>query len=182
MAMSQLHVWRFVLSLVVALLFSGGAWCAPEGWDWSEDAEWQLQTGVGSELRRYSLGLRLDEAGLPSSPQEMVILPSGLLVRYRERRVVNLTVLEGNWTVLRKDAAVAQVGEPWTELAARWGPPFRIYSHPAKKGVIHYYRASLADLGVVVAEGTVQSVMLVEPGFLEGALQRTGYTSPAPAP
>lgn len=167
---------------MLALLVTVSAWCAPGEWDWSEDAEWQLQTGTGSEVRRYSLGLRLDEAGLPPSPQEMVILPSGLLVRYRERRVVNLTVLEGHWTVLRKDEAVAQVGEPWTELAARWGPPFRIYSHPAKKGVIHYYRAAMADLGVVVAEGAVQSVMLVEPGFLEGALQRTGYTSPEPVP
>jgi hypothetical protein len=156
--------------VVMALLLLG--W-TPPGLDWEEDARWELQ----SEGRRYRLDQPLSELGVKESDDEMVILPTGLLVRHRERRPVNLTVLKGSWAVLRSDQLVGTVGDSWENWRVQVGEPRKVFVNPQKVGVIYYYRASLLDLGLMVAEGKVMSVMFVEPGYLQQALQRSGYQS-----
>ena len=154
--------------MAAALLLLG--WVSP-AFDWDEDARWELQ----SEGVRYRLDQTLSDLGVAESAEEMVILPSGLLVRHRERRAVNLTVLKGNWSVLRSDKLVGSVGDSLEKWRSQVGEPRKMYVNPQKVGVIYYYRASLLDLGLMVAEGKVLSVMFVEPGYLEQALQRSGY-------
>lgn len=145
-------------------------WASPT-FDWNEDARWELL----NEGRRYRLDLPLADFGLTEASDEMTILPNGLLVRHRERRAVNLTVLKGSWAVLRNDQLVGTVGESLDKWQAQVGAPYKIFVNPEKVGVIYYYRASMVDLGLLVADGAVLSVMFVEPGYLESALERSGY-------
>lgn len=168
MAAAGQHLFRFGVWMAAALLLLG--WVSPT-FDWDEDASWELQ----SEGVRYRLDQTLSDLGVADSAEEMVILPSGLLVRHRERRAVNLTVLKGNWSVLRSDKLVGTVGDSLENWRSQVGEPRKMYVNPQKVGVIYYYRASLLDLGLMVAEGKVLSVMFVEPGYLEQALQRSGY-------
>lgn len=164
------HLLRFALLGLLTLPLLG--W-GPAAFDWDEDAPWELRC----EGTRYSLNQSLSELGLKDPDQEMIILPNGLLVRQREQRAVNLTVLKGQWEVLRRGQVVGKVGDSLEKWQAQVGEPRKIYKNPQKVGVIFYYRASLADLGLMVAEGAVLSVMLVEPGYLEQALVRSGYQS-----
>ncbi len=154
------------------------SWLAPAIaqplWNWDEDARWQLQRPeTGSSP--FQLGQLISDFGIQEGDQEMVILPQGILVRHRDRRAVNLTVLEGSWSLLRNDVIVGKTGGDLASWQANLGQPRAIYVNPEKVAEIHYYRASLADMGLMVAGGTVHSVMLVEPGYLLPALERTGY-------
>ena len=160
---------RLILGLLLALLLLGAG---PASFDWGEDAKWELVQGQ----RSFRLGLTLEDFGEPPSDQEMVVLPVGLLVRRQSSRVVNLTVLQGEWKLCRNQQALGQVGDALSSWQSQVGLPRARYGSPEKRGVIHYYQASLADIGLMVAEDKVQSVMLVEPGYLLPALERTGYS------
>lgn len=162
------HLRRFALACLLTLPLVG--W-GPAAFDWDEDAAWELNC----EGSRYSLNQTLSELGLKNSDQEMIILPNGLLVRQREGRAVNLTVLKGQWEILRRGQVIGKVGDSLEKWLAQVGEPRKIFKNPEKVGVIYYYRASLVDLGLLVAEGAVLSVMMVEPGYLEQALLRSGY-------
>ena len=164
------HGLRFATLLLAALLLLGWG-SAP--FDWDQDARWELQ----SQGVHYRLDQTLSELGVAEDAQEMVILGNGLLVRQQSHRAVNLTVLKGEWTVWRDGQLIGEVGTALSVWQAQIGVPLKIYRHSDKAGVIYYYRASLVDLGLMVADSTVQSVMFVEPGYLEQALQRSGYHS-----
>jgi hypothetical protein len=114
-------------------------------------------------------------ADLPAE-QEMVVLPIGLLVRRQANRVVNLTVLQGEWSLLRNSQPLGRVGDSLEQWQNQLGLPKARYGNPEKMGIIQYYQASLADVGLMVSQEQVQSVMLVEPGYLVPALERTGYS------
>lgn len=164
---------RQPLLLLVIFLF----WLAPAiaqpTWNWDEDARWELRPKTGTSA--YQLGQLISDFGIEEGAQEMVILPQGLLVRHRDRRAVNLTVLENVWSLMRNDVLVGNTGGELASWEANLGLPRAIYINPEKVAQIHYYRASLADMGLMVAGGVVHSVMLVEPGYLLPALERTGY-------
>lgn len=119
------------------------------------------------------------DLGAPGNEQEMFVLPVGLLVRQTNSRAVNLTVLKGKWDMLRNGKVIGRVGESLEQWQTQVGDPLTIFVNPQKVGVIYYYRASLVDLGLMTSEGKVLSVMLVEPGYLRSALERSGY-SPKP--
>jgi len=142
--------------------------------DWSEDARWELRS---EDKVLYRLDESMSELGAPNSDQEMFVMDQiGLLVRQRNQRAVNLTVLKGNWEILRDGQVVGRVGQTLADWQTVVGEPLAVYVHAQKKGVIYYYRASLLDLGLMVANGQVLSVMFVEPGYLRSALERSGYT------
>lgn len=149
-------------------------------WDWDEDARWQLQ--LQSASPSFWLGQFISDFGLSESAEEMTVLPQGLLVRHRDRRTVNLTVLEGSWRLLRNQQVLGQSGATWESWQGQVGPPQRIFQNPAKVARIYYYRSSLSDIGLMVADGIVHSIMLVEPGYLLPALERTGYSEKGPEP
>ncbi|MBX3168536.1 MAG: hypothetical protein KF760_14060 [Candidatus Eremiobacteraeota bacterium] len=166
MATSQ-HLRRFVLVLL-ALLSLGATF------DWSEDARWELRS---QDQTLYRLDETMAELGAPPTEQEMFVMDKiGLLVRQRNQRAVNLTVLNGSWEVLRNGQVMGRVNQPLTEWQAQLGDPLTVFINPQKVGVIYYYRGSLIDMGLMVAEDKVLSVMFVEPGYLRGALERSGYT------
>ncbi|MFN8607584.1 MAG: hypothetical protein U0931_08630 [Vulcanimicrobiota bacterium] len=168
--MVTLHVGRFGLALLLTL-FLGAA--AP-AFDWSEDARWELR----SEGVLYRLDEPMTELGAPDPSREMFVMDKiGLLVRQRNGRAVNLTVLQGAWEMLRDGQVVGRVGQSLAEWQVQVGDPLMIFVNPQKVGVIYYYRASLADVGLMVAEGKVLSVMFVEPGYLRSALERSGYSA-----
>lgn len=161
------------MALLATLLLIGGT---PAAFDWSEDARWELR----SEAQvLYRLDETMAELGAPGNDQEMFVLPIGLLVRQTNSRAVNLTVLQGKWDMLRNGQVVGRVGESLEQWQTQVGEPLTIFVNPQKKGVIYYYRASLLDLGLMVAEGKVLSVMFVEPGYLRSALERSGYSPKA---
>ena len=174
MTVSQ-HCARFATAILLALLLLGAG---PSAFDWSEDARWELRNQEGQAL--YRLDATMEELGIASEGQEMFILPDRtLLVRQRNNRSTNLTVLNGNWDMLRNGQVVGKVGQNWEEWRAQVGEPQTIFINPEKKGLIYYFRASLVDLGLMVADGKVLSVMFMEPGYLRSALERSGY-SPKP--
>ena len=144
--------------------------------DWSADSPWSLQEPLAGA--RYRLGQRVEELNLApdKANQEMTVLDTGVLLRQRDGWLVNLTVLQGAWKLCCGDAVVGVVGTRLAEWEASLGPPVARYANPQKVGVMHYYRAALADIALLVANGEVHSVMLVEPGRLVPALERTGYT------
>jgi len=164
------HAGRFALAMVATLFLLGGS----GRFDWSEDARWELRS---DDQKLYHLDQSVEELQAPPDAQEMFVLPIGLLVRQRNHRAVNLTVLKGNWEMLRDGQLVGKVGQPLSEWQVQVGEPLRIYVNPEKIGQIYYYRASLLDLGLMVAEGRVLSLMFVEPGYLRSALERTGYSA-----
>lgn len=165
------HLRRFGLALA-AILFLGAATPA---FDWSEDARWELRS---EDKTLYSLDESMADLGAPDPNREMFVMDKiGLLVRQRNGRAVNLTVLQGQWDVLRNGQLVGHVGQSLAEWQTQVGEPLAIFVNPEKKGVIYYYRASLAEIGLMVAEGRVLSVMFVEPGYLRSALERSGYTA-----
>ncbi len=169
MAASQ-HLRRFGLVWLAVLLLGAG----PGAFDWSEDARWELRS---QDQTLYRLDETMAELGAPPTDQEMFVLDKiGLLVRQRNQRAVNLTVLKGSWDVLRNGQVVGRVNQPLAEWQAQLGEPLTVFVHPQKVGVIHYYRGSLIDMGLMVAEDKVRSIMFVEPGYLRGALERSGYT------
>lgn len=153
------------------------SWLAPAIaqplWSWDEDARWELRQEPTSNP--FQLGQLISDFGIEDNAQEMVILPQGILVRHRDRRAVNLTVLENAWSLLRNNVVVGNTGADLAAWEAKLGLPRAIYVNPGKMAQIHYYRASLADIGLMVAGDKVHSVMLVEPGYLLPALERTGY-------
>lgn len=157
--------------LWLALLLLGAG---PGTFDWSEDARWELRS---QDQTLYRLDESLAELGAPPTDQDMFVMDKvGLLVRQRNGRAVNLTVLKGNWDVLRNGQVVGHINQPLAEWQAQLGDPLLIFSSPEKAGVIYYYRGSLIDMGLMVADDKVLSVMFVEPGYLRGALERSGYT------
>lgn len=161
------HRWGFAL-LSLAFLSLGATF------DWSEDARWELRS---QEQILYRLDETMAELGAPSPDQEMFVLDKvGLLVRQRNNRATNLTVLKGEWDVLRNGQVVGRLNQPLIEWKAQLGEPLLVFVNPEKKGVIHYYRGALIDMGLLVAEDKVLSVMFVEPGYLRSALERSGYT------
>jgi len=161
------HWRRFGLALLATLLLGAT-------FDWSEDARWELRS---EDKVLYRLDESMSELGAPNSDQEMFVMDQiGLLVRQRNQRAVNLTVLKGNWEILRDGQVVGRVGQTLADWQTVVGEPLAVYVHAQKKGVIYYYRASLLDLGLMVANGQVLSVMFVEPGYLRSALERSGYT------
>ena len=167
MSATSLHWHRFVLALLATLLLGAT-------FDWSEDARWELRS---EEKVLYRLNETMAELGTPDNNQEMFVLDKvGLLVRQRNQRAVNLTSLRGNWEVLRDGQVVGRVGQTLSEWQSVLGEPLSVYGHTEKAGVIYYYRASLLDLGLMVANGQVLSAMFVEPGYLRSALERSGYT------
>ena len=142
--------------------------------DWSEDARFELRS---QDQALYRLDETMADLGAPANAQEMFVLDKiGLLVRQRNGRAVNLTVLKGEWDVLRNGQVIGRVNQPPGEWLAQLGDPLLLFVHPEKKGVVYYYRGSLIDMGLMVAEDKVLSVMFVEPGYLRGALERSGYT------
>ncbi|MBS2036907.1 hypothetical protein JST97_18095 [bacterium] len=165
------HCGRFALGLLATLFLLGAGRAR---FDWSEDARWEL---LGDDHKLYSLNQTIDELQAPADSQEIFTLPVGLLVRQRNQRAVNLTVLRGHWSLMRDGQSLGEVGQPWNEWQAQVGDPTQIYVNPQKVGQIYYYRASLLDLGLMVAEGKVLSLMFVEPGYLRQALERSGYSS-----
>lgn len=112
---------------------------------------------------------------MPDIPSDMAVDNEGLLVRHHGDEVVNLTTLKSGWKLLCNDRPVATVGTRLADWEAELGPPLQHWTNPKKTGVIHFYRAALAEIGVLVANGEVPSVMLVQPGTLAAALERTGY-------
>ena len=164
------HGSRFVLALLTTLLLVGAA---PAVFDWNEDARWELRS-EGQVL--YRLNETMAELGAPGNDQEMFVLPVGLLVRQTNSRAVNLTVLKGKWDMLRNGQVVGRVGESLEQWQSQVGEPLTVFANPQKVGLIYYYRASLLDLGLMVAEGKVLSIMFVEPGYLRSALERSGYS------
>lgn len=144
--------------------------------DWSGDAPWILQDPASGQ--QFRLGQRVEELTLPAGTEdrEMNILEQGLLLRQRDGIVVNLTVLKGPWKLLYGTQQVGVSGTRLGEWESSLGPPLTRFSHPEKVGLMHYYRAPMADVALLVANDEVHSVMLVEPGRLEPALERTGYT------
>jgi hypothetical protein len=166
------HAARFALCVAVALVCLGAV-------DWSADSPWLLQDPASGQ--QFRLGQRLEELKLPPGAleQEMNILEEGLLLRQRDGVVVNLTVLKGPWKVFCGAELVGVSGTRLGEWQASLGQPRALYAHAEKVGVMHYYRAAMADIALMVANDEVHSVMLVEPGRLEPALERTGY-SPLP--
>lgn len=164
------HLRRFGLVLLALLLLGAG----PGVFDWSEDARWELRS---QDQTLYHLDETMTELGAPPTDQEMFVMDKiGLLVRQRNQRAVNLTVLKGSWDVLRNGQVVGRINQPLAEWQAQMGDPLTVFLHPQKVGVIYYYRGSMIDMGLMVAEGKVLSVMFVEPGYLRGALERSGYT------
>ncbi len=155
---------------VLALLLVGAA----PSFDWSEDARWELRNAENSSL--YRLDETMEELGAAGNVQEMFVLPVGLLVRQRGNRAVNLTVLKGDWEMLRNGLVVGKIGQTWEQWQPQVGEPITVFASPDKVGVVYYYRASLLDLGLMVAEGKVLSAMFVEPGYLRAALERSGYS------
>lgn len=163
------HLRTFGLVLLALLLLGAGTGT----FDWSEDARWELRS---QDQVLYHLDETMAELGAPQPEQEMFVLDKiGLLVRQRNQRAVNLTVLKGNWEVLRNGQVVGRVNQPLGEWQAQLGQPLMVFVNPQKAGVIHYYRGSLIDMGLMVAEEKVLSVMFVEPGYLRSALERSGY-------
>jgi hypothetical protein len=164
------HLARFVLALAATLLLGATS----PAFDWSEDARWELRS---EDKTLYRLDESMAELGAPDPNREMFVMDKiGLLVRQRNGRAVNLTVLQGQWEMLRNGQPVGRVGQSLAEWQVQVGDPLLIFVHPEKKGVLYYYRASLADIGLMVAEGKVLSIMFVEPGYLRSALERSGYT------
>ena len=156
------------LLLLLAFLSLGATF------DWSEDARFELRS---QDQALYRLDETMADLGAPANAQEMFVLDKiGLLVRQRNGRAVNLTVLKGEWDVLRNGQVIGRVNQPPGEWLAQLGDPLLLFVHPEKKGVVYYYRGSLIDMGLMVAEDKVLSVMFVEPGYLRGALERSGYT------
>ena len=168
------HCVRFGAAFVATLLLGGAV---SPAFDWSEDALWELRNQDGQAL--YRLDTTMEELGVASNGQEMFILPAGLLIRQRNNRAVNLTVLKGDWAMLRDGKVIGKVGQTWEAWRTQVGDPLTIFVNPQKVGVIYFYRASLLDLGLMVAEGKVLSVMFMEPGYMRSALERSGY-SPQP--
>ena len=163
------HLSRFGLAALAFLLLGAGS----GGFDWSEDARWELRS---QEQVLYRLDETMAELGAPETGQEMFILEKiGLLVRQRDNRAVNLTVLQGQWDVLRNGEVIGKVQQPLAEWRAQVGEPLMVFVNPEKQGQVHYYRGSLIDMGLMVAEDKVLSVMFVEPGYLRNALERSGY-------
>ena len=161
------HWRRFGLALLATLLLGAT-------FDWNEDALWELRS---EEQVLYRLNESMADLGAPPGDQEMFVLDKiGLLVRQRNQRAVNLTVLKGNWEVLRDGKVVGRIGQSLTDWQKEVGEPLAVYVHAQKAGVIYYYRASLLDLGLMVANGQILSAMFVEPGYLRSALERSGYT------
>ena len=164
------HLGKFGLLLLAFLLLAGGS----GAFDWSEDARFELRS---QDQTLYRLDETMADLGAPPNAQEMFVMDKiGLLVRQRNNRAVNLTVLKGEWDVLRNGQVIGRVNQPLTEWQAQLGDPLLIFVNPEKKGIVHYYRGSLIDLGLMVAEDKVLSVMFVEPGYLRSALERSGYS------
>ena len=164
------HLRKFGLCLLALLLLGASSGT----FDWSEDARWELRS---QDQTLYRLDETMAELGAAQPEQEMFVLDRiGLLVRQRNQRAVNLTVLKGSWDVLRNGQVIGRVNQPLAEWQAQVGDPLMVFVHPQKVGVIYYYRGSLIDLGLMVAEDKVLSVMFVEPGYLRGALERSGYS------
>lgn len=169
LAASQ-HLRKFGLLLLAVLLLGA----APGTFDWSEDARWELRS---QKQTLYRLDETMAELGAAPDAQELFVMDEiGLLVRQRNGRAVNLTVLKGSWDVLRNGQVVGRVNQPLAEWQAQMGEPLMVFSNPQKVGAIYYYRGSLIDMGLMVAEDKVLSVMFVEPGYLRGALERSGYS------
>lgn len=154
-------------------------WTTVAAVDWSADSPWFLQDPASGQ--QFRLGQRLEELKVPAGAleREMNVLEEGLLLRQRDGLVVNLTVLKGPWKVFCGSELVGVSGTRLGVWQASLGAPRALYAHPEKVGVMHYYRAAMADVALLVANDEVHSVMLVEPGRLEPALERTGY-SPLP--
>lgn len=161
------HGLRFVLCLCVAWV------CL--GWNWSKDSVWALVAPESHQ--QYRLGQSLDELALPAeaASQDMSTLDEGLLLRQRGGRIVSLTVLKGPWKLLCDEQEVGESGSRLAQWEEILGAPRARYVHPDKHGTMHYYRAALADIALLVDFGQVRSVVLMEPGSLEPALERTGY-------
>lgn len=169
LAASQ-HLRKFGLLLLAVLLLGA----APGTFDWSEDARWELRS---QKQTLYRLDETMAELGAAPDAQELFVMDEiGLLVRQRNGRAVNLTVLKVSWDVLRNGQVVGRVNQPLAEWQAQMGEPLMVFSNPQKVGAIYYYRGSLIDMGLMVAEDKVLSVMFVEPGYLRGALERSGYS------
>lgn len=165
------HIGRFGLVALAFLLLGG----ASGTFDWSEDARWELRSQAQV---LYRLDETMAELGAPPTEQEMFVMEKvGLLVRQRDNRAVNLTVLQGQWDVLRDGQVVGRVNQPLAEWKAQVGEPLAVFGNPQKQGQVHYYRGSLIDMGLMVADDKVLSVMFVEPGYLRSALERSGYTA-----
>ena len=165
------HVGRFGLVALAFLLLGAGA----GSFDWSEDARWELRS---QDQVLYHLDETMAELGAPQAEQEMFVMEKiGLLVRQRNNRAVNLTVLQGQWDVLRDGQVVGRINQPLAEWKVQVGEPLAVFVNAQKKGQVHYYRGSLIDMGLMVADDKVLSVMFVEPGYLRSALERSGYTA-----
>lgn len=161
---------RFAAAFLFTLLLGA----ASPAFDWSEDARWELRNLEQPSL--YRLDASMEELGAAGNAQEMFVLPVGLLVRQRNNRAVNLTVMKGDWEMLRDGKVVGTIGQSWEQWHSQVGDPVSIFVNPQKVGVIYYFRASLLDLGLMIAEERVLSVMFVEPGYLRSALERSGYS------
>lgn len=151
-------------------------WCV--GLDWAQDARWELREPLDG--RRFRLGDRVESWGLGDSQQDMFILPQGLLVRQYDGRAVNLTVLQGDWELLRDEIVLGRCGEAWPSWRERLGSSVGVYQKAGSRlsgAGIHVYQASMVDLGLLVVDDRVQSIMMVEPGCLDLALRRSGYES-----
>ena len=162
---------------MIWLLAAANCWAQPQAaWDWSDDARWSLKK-QGQTESGYYVGQPLVDFSVEDPEQDMVMLPMGLLLRHRHRMAVNLTVLEGVWDLQRNDQSVGQVGGALANWLQNLGTPRQIYRNPAKLAEVYYYQSSMVDIGLMVAEQKVHSVMLVEPGYLLPALEATGYSA-----
>lgn len=127
---------------------------------------------VGSPAERVSERLGKPERELDP---DLKLYSSGLLVRTREGRVVNLTAA-GNWTLRQGDRDLASIGSPWP---AALGSPRWLYRRQAL--VVWLYSVQTADLGVIQQNGAIEGFLLSEPGLLGWALEQAGYRQEAPS-
>jgi len=160
---------RTLLLLILAFAF---AVAAEPDWKTSDLPLVLGGLSIGAPATRVGERLGKPEREIDS---DLKLYTSGLLVRTREGRVVNLTAA-GHWTLSQGDRELAAIGSPWP---AALGAPRWLYKR--QDLVVWLYSVPTADLGVIHKNGLVEGFLLSEPGMLGWALEQAGYRQEEPS-